>query len=249
MFKDERRDWILQHLTANGSVRVTEIARTLNVDPVTIRRDLAALEKAGHLHRVHGGAVPSSGQTTERQTTDPQLTLKRRIAEAAAQFIADGSVVFLGPGPLTQEVVPFLNDHTHLTIITNALGVAWSAAQQRRHTLHIIGGQVTNTANFGIYGGSEALRHIRADLVILEASGLDAERGLTHDHRDYATMARALFALGAQTTVLIAPERLGRTGVISIVPASEVDAVITGREAPTPALWDLSEVGVRVILT
>lgn len=247
MFKTERQNLILQHLTADGSVRVTEIARTLNVDPVTIRRDLTELERAGHLHRVHGGAVPSSEQVIARRPTDPDLALKRRIAEAAAQFITDHSVVFLGPGALTQEIVPFLNNHTHLTIITNALGVAWSTAQQSQHTLHVIGGQVAG--DLGIYGDSEALRNVGADIVILEAGGLDAERGLTHDHRDYANMARALFSLSAQTTVVIAPDRLGRAGAISIAPASEVDAVITGREAPTPPLWDLSEVGVRVILT
>ena len=247
MFKDERQNLILQRLTANGSVRVSALARTLNVDPVTIRRDLAELEAAGHLHRVHGGAIPSSGQVIERRPTDPDLALKRRIAEAAAQFIADHSVVFLGPGTLTQEIVPFLNKHAHLTIITNALGVAWSTAQQTRHTLHVIGGQVAG--DLGIYGDSETLRKIGADVVVLEAGGLDAERGLTHDHRDYANMARALFSLSAQTTVIIPPDRLGRAGAISIAPASEIDAIITGREAPTPPLWDLSEVGVRVILT
>ncbi len=237
----------MQQLKTNGSVRVTELARTLNVDPVTIRRDLVWLEKAGHLHRVHGGAILSSKQAIDKQTTDPNLVLKRRIAEAAARFIADRSVVFLGPGTLTQEIVPFLSNYTHLTIITNALTIAWSAAQQRQHTLHIIGGQVA--ADFGAYGDNEALRRLGADMVILEADGLDAERGLTHDHRDYANMARALFSLSSQKTVLIAPDRLGRTGAISIVPASEVDALITGREAPTPPLWDLSELGVRVILT
>ena len=81
IFKNERQNLILQYLTANGSVRVTELARTLNVDPVTIRRDLAHLEDAGYLHRVHGGAIPSSGQVIERQPIDPDLALKRRIAQ------------------------------------------------------------------------------------------------------------------------------------------------------------------------
>lgn len=247
MFKNERQNLILQHLTTNGSVRVTEIARTLNVNPVTIRRDLAELEQTGLLHRVHGGAVPSSGHVIEKTPTDPNLGARRRIAEAAARFIADQSVVFLGPGTLIQEIVPFLDKHTHLTIITNALGVAWSAAQQARHTLHVIGGQVAG--DLGIYGDSNAFRNIGADIVILEAGGLDAERGLTHDHRDYANMARALFSLGAQTTVVIEPDRLGRAGALPIASAAEIDAVITVREAPTPPLWDLSEVGVRIILT
>ncbi len=249
MFKNERQNLIVQKLQADGSVYVSELARTFNVDTVTIRRDLAWLEKAGQLHRVHGGAVLRAGYAAENQgaTANPPESIERRIAEAAARFIPDQSVVFLGPGTLTREIVPFLNKHTHLTIITNALNIAWHIAQQGSHILHLIGGQAA--PDYGLYGDDESLRRVRADIVIFEAGGLDAERGLTHDQRDYATMARALFALGSQTVVLVEPERLGRVGAIFIAPAGEVDVLITGREAPTPPLWDLSELGVRIVLT
>ncbi|HOU14995.1 MAG TPA: DeoR/GlpR family DNA-binding transcription regulator [Anaerolineae bacterium] len=249
MFKDERQNLIVQKLQAHGSVDVSELARTFNVDTVTIRRDLAWLEKVGQLHRVHGGAVLRAGNAVDHQGATANLaqSVERRIAEAAARFIPDHSVIFLGPGTLTQEIVPFLNKHTHLTIITNALNIAWRIAQQGSHILHLIGGQAA--PDYGLYGDDDAMRRVRADIVIFEAGGLDAERGLTHDQRDYATMARALFALSSQTVVLVAPERLGRVGAIFIAPAGEVDVLITGREAPTPPLWDLSELGVRIVLT
>ncbi|HQE93098.1 MAG TPA: DeoR/GlpR family DNA-binding transcription regulator [Anaerolineae bacterium] len=244
MFKNERQNLIVQKLQANGSVYVSELARTFNVDAVTIRRDLMGLERAGCLHRVHGGAVLDAGYVTKNQSPP---NVERRIAEAAARFIPDQSVIFLGPGTLTQAIVPFLNKHTHLTIITNALNVAWDVAQQGTHILHLLGGQVAS--DYGLYGDAETLRHVRADIVLFEAGGLDAERGLTHERRDYATMAQALFTLGSQAVVLVKPERLGRVGAIFIAPADEVDVLITGREAPTPPLWDLSELGVRVVLT
>ncbi len=249
MLKSERQNRIVQQLHAGGSVYVSELASTFNVDAVTIRRDLAGLEKAGQLHRVHGGAILRAGYAAENQAAAVNLaqSVERRIAEAAARFIPDQSVVFLGPGTLTQEIVPFLNKHTHLTIITNALNIAWHVAQQYAHTLHLIGGQAA--PDYGLYGDDDALRRVRTDMVIFEAGGLDAERGLTHDQRDYATMARALFALSSQTVVLVAPERLGRVGAIFVAPAGEVDVLITAREAPTPPLWDLSELGVRIVLT
>ena len=247
MLKSERHQQILKQLNANGSVRVSELARTLNVDAVTIRRDLAWLEQRGRLHRVHGGAILSTGERFENLPVDPGLEVRRRIAEAAARFIANDSAVFLGPGALTPEIIPFLNAHTNLTIVTNALPVAWQTAQQKRHTLHVIGGQVA--PDYGIYGDIETLNRTGADMIILEATGLDAERGLTHDHRENAEMARALFALRSQVVVLITPERLGRVGAVFIAPAGEVDVLITGREARTPPLWDLSELGIRVILT
>ena len=258
MLKSERHNRIMQQLHTTGSVYVSELARTFQVNAVTIRRDLAELERAGQLHRVHGGAVLRAGQRSERDfstlsVTGQEQQIERRIAEAAARFIPDHSVVFLGPGALTRAITPFLHKHTHLTIITNALDIAWYVARQARlaaptaHTLHLIGGQAA--PDYGLYGETDALRQVRADLVIFEAGGLDAEQGLTHDDRDCAHTTRALMNISAQAVALVVPERVGRASAIFVAPASEVDVLISGREAPTPALWDLSELGVRIVLT
>jgi len=243
MLKRERQRQILEHLHTEGVVRVTNLAQSLNVNPVTVRRDLAQLEQEGQLQRVHGGAVVRETTLPRSQVSDTA----RRIAEAAAKFIPDESVVFLGPGTLTSEIVPFLQQYVHLTVITNALDTAWTLARQRRHTLHLIGGQVGD--DFGIYSDPDRLRSIRTELVVVEADGLDAERGLTHDDRAGAGLLRELFSLSAQTLVLLPPERLGKSGALFIAPASEVDILVTGREAGNSPLWDLSELGIRVVLT
>lgn len=214
----------------------------MKVDTGTIRRDLTQLEQEGKLHRVHGGAV------IQDQTVAPDQpgTSDQGIAEAAAKFIPNGSVLFLGPGFLATAIVPYLQQHTHLTIVTNALNAAWSLSRPLTHTLHVIGGQV-NT-DYGIYGDLDALRNMRVDWIILEAAGLDAEKGLTVENRGDADIARELFKLSAQTLIIIPPDRIGRAGALFIAPAGEVDIVITGRDAPNPPLWDLSELGIRIVL-
>jgi DeoR/GlpR family transcriptional regulator of sugar metabolism len=243
MLKSQRHLFILKVLQQEGAIRVTELAETIGVDPVTVRRDLAELEQENRLRRVHGGAVIWEGGGVPGVAPD----LSRRIAEAAARYIPENAVLFLGPGTLTNEVVPYLRAHAQLTVITNALDAAWSFARQHRHTLHVIGGQVSD--GYGIYGDPEMLRRIRADYVLLDANGLDAERGLTHDSREAAAFTRALFSLGAEIVLLIHPERLGRVGALFIAPAGEIDVLITGREADDSSLWDLSELGIRIVLT
>jgi len=234
---------VLEQLRADGVVRVSDLAGRMGVDPVTVRRDLEQLEQEGKLQRVHGGALIREGAPPQSQSSG----ISRRIAQAAAKFIPDESVVFLGPGTLTAEIVPFLQSYAHLTIITNALNTAWSLAHQRQHTLHVIGGQVGD--DYGIYSDPDRLRRIRTERVVIEANGLDAESGLTHDDRETAGLMRELFSLSAQVIVLISPERLGKAGALFIAPAGEVDILITGREAANPPLWDLSELGIRVVLT
>lgn len=54
----ERRAHVLAVLERDGAVRVAQLMDELGVAPVTLRRDLAQMEREGLLLRVHGGAVP-----------------------------------------------------------------------------------------------------------------------------------------------------------------------------------------------
>ncbi|MBO1751315.1 DeoR/GlpR family transcriptional regulator [Actinotalea sp. BY-33] len=57
----ERRAHLLAALERDGALRVTELTESLGVTAVTIRRDIAQLERQGLLTRVHGGAVAAAG--------------------------------------------------------------------------------------------------------------------------------------------------------------------------------------------
>lgn len=56
----ERRAHVLAALERDGAVRVAQLIDELGVAPVTLRRDLAQMEREGMLVRVHGGAVPAA---------------------------------------------------------------------------------------------------------------------------------------------------------------------------------------------
>ncbi|NEA35425.1 LacI family DNA-binding transcriptional regulator [Streptomyces sp. SID13031] len=57
MLAPERHELILRSLRRHGRLRVAELATELGVSAITVRRDLAELDTAGLLRRVHGGAV------------------------------------------------------------------------------------------------------------------------------------------------------------------------------------------------
>jgi DNA-binding LacI/PurR family transcriptional regulator len=60
MLAPERHELILRSLRRHGRLRVAELAAELGVSAITVRRDLAELDSAGLLRRVHGGAVGTS---------------------------------------------------------------------------------------------------------------------------------------------------------------------------------------------
>ncbi|MFL6114158.1 MAG: substrate-binding domain-containing protein [Catenulispora sp.] len=51
----QRRESVLAELRARGTLRVADIARSLGVSAVTVRRDVAQLAADGAIERVHGG--------------------------------------------------------------------------------------------------------------------------------------------------------------------------------------------------
>ena len=61
----ERHKHILDKLNAQGFVKVLDIARELDVTPVTIRKDLKLLEEKKLLFRTHGSASPVNPHTAD----------------------------------------------------------------------------------------------------------------------------------------------------------------------------------------
>ena len=57
MLTEKRFEEILKLLDEKKSITVTEIKEMLNTSESTIRRDLTALDRAGKLVKVFGGAV------------------------------------------------------------------------------------------------------------------------------------------------------------------------------------------------
>ena len=99
MYAEERHDAIATLVRSQGRISVREVASTFGVTTETVRRDLASLERAGLLRRVHGGAVPTSALALAEQALDT-----RDVAQAG-----DGVVALLGVHP----------GHRHLPVLAS----------------------------------------------------------------------------------------------------------------------------------
>jgi DeoR family transcriptional regulator of aga operon len=242
----QRRAEIVRLLAQEGSVQVVDLAARFGVSAPTIRRDLAWLVEQSLARRVRGGAL-AAGEIVP--ALGPPDAVHVRIGRAAGELVRGGETVFLGPGRLTLEVARALAGCERLTVVTNSLGVAREVAEHTSHTLILTGGQLER-GNHGLGGrlAQAALESLRAGRVFLELSGVSAVEGLTDDNLTQAELARVLLGLGAQVTVLVAPERVGEVAAAYIGPAAEADVIVTAREVDSAPLWDLTESGVRVLL-
>lgn len=75
-----RHDAILRELELRGSLDITPFAERLHVSTMTLRRDLADLERRGLLARVHGGAVSLAVAAQREPPSDGARQPRRLVA-------------------------------------------------------------------------------------------------------------------------------------------------------------------------
>jgi DeoR/GlpR family transcriptional regulator of sugar metabolism len=246
----ERREWLVSVLAVEGRVVASEAAARLGVSLDTIRRDLDELAAMGALRRVHGGALPASPSPRRFvDRRDQDVAAKRAIAEAARGLVTDGQVVVLGGGTTVLELARRLPDELEATVVTSAPDVAVALLDHTAVEVILLGGRV-NPETRTVVGGEavEALRTVRADLCLLGACSLHAESGLTVLHRDEAVVERAMIAQAARVAVLTAAGKLGSAGPYVVGTADDVDTLVTDGAAPAPALDELRDRDIEVLV-
>ena len=223
----ERRRRIVELVRERGAVRAIELVETLGVSEVTVRRDLAGLERRGLLERTRGGAVPP-GSVSAVVTPPERATQKRAIGRAAAALVRPGDTIFLNGGSTTLEV--FRHLAVPATVITNNVLVALEPVN-RDVELLLLGGHVRpDPAERTVVGpfATDALRRTFATRSFLGVGGLDDEHGVTTPVAAEAEIARAMVDQTREQVVVVADaSKLGAVSDFGVCTLARVDALVT----------------------
>ena len=155
-----RKAYILERISAEDSISVAALAETLSVSEMTIRRDLAALEREGLLKRVHGGAVSGFGRSYEPPyalRAVQAVAAKQAIARAAAAMVSDGDSVALDVGSTVYEIARLLSHRRGLTVITPSVRVL-GLFLKNKDVRTIVSGGVLRTGEESLVGRSRLSR-------------------------------------------------------------------------------------------
>ncbi|WP_114854109.1 LacI family DNA-binding transcriptional regulator [Brachybacterium sp. YJGR34] len=114
---DSRRQQILDRVRTQGEVQVKALAERLDVSPITIRRDIAALAEQHLLHQVRGGArrLDASAEAAEVSPVSDTPGTGPRIAMLAPSFRYYWPRVLEGAGQAAQRLGIDLDFHMAAT--------------------------------------------------------------------------------------------------------------------------------------
>lgn len=254
MYPEERHEAIASLVRQRGRVAVSDVATTFGVTTETVRRDLAQLERAGLLRRVHGGAVPTSALAlAEPALSDrdsAQAAQKDRIAQAAVALVpGSGGSILLDAGTTTSRLAGLLPTDRQLLVITHAVPIAARLAGVPGIDLQVLGGHVRGTTQAAVGPDTvQALGDLRADVAFVGTNAVLPGHGLSTPNADEAAVKRALVRAGRQVVVLADSSKLGREHLIRFAPIDVVDVLVTDDGISDDAVKALEADGVEVIV-
>ncbi|KPG79473.1 DeoR/GlpR family DNA-binding transcription regulator [Frigoribacterium sp. RIT-PI-h] len=261
MYATERHESIAEALRSAGRVSVSDLALRLDVTAETVRRDLDALEQAGLLQRVHGGAVAAGRSSVSELSLSERETRhspeKTSVAQAAAHLVPPtftGSIA-LDAGTTTAAVAAELarwtpaTPGTVLTVITNAVPIAALLQHSPHVDLHLLGGRVRGLTSAAVGTSTvEQIQALRPDIVFVGANGLSAGFGLSTPDEFEGAVKSAYVRAGRRVVAVVDQTKHGEEALVRFARLAEIDTVVTDAP-PAPDLGEALELAdVEVIV-
>lgn len=234
MYNIERKDKILKILHEKKSCSVSELAKQLMFSEATIRRDLNELDKEMKVRKTFGGAVimetyPSEVPMSVRQSENNES--KAAICRMASTLLHDNMTLFLPSSTTTEHILPYLNDYTGLTVITNCPIVS-SKLANTDVTIYCTGGKLLHHSNSYVGEFARAMiRKVNADLMFFSTRGISADGRLTNSST-FDEVLQAMMENSAKTCLLLDSSKFGKIYPFTVCNLHDADVVITDKPLP-----------------
>ena len=243
----QRRHIIISELNQHGEISVDALAKRFETSEVTIRKDLAALEKSGLLLRRYGGAVPLPKEIVEPPSQKVSKQ-KDAIGIEAAKMIKDHYRIVIDSGRTTSAMVNHLSDKKGLVVMTNSLAVASTLNElENEPTLLMTGGTWDPTSeSFQGQVAEQVLKSYDFDQLFIGADGIDIERGTT-TFNELIGLSKTMADVAREVIVMVESEKVGRRIPNLELPWQQVHTLITDSGLPADIKQELTLKGVNVI--
>jgi DeoR/GlpR family transcriptional regulator of sugar metabolism len=236
---------ILAALNRDGAVKVSELAETLGVSDMTVRRDLKSMQQDGMLVKVHGGAhvvhEPSTSEPGFDVKSQRRLPEKEAIAAAGAELVEPGDAIAISAGTTTHALARHLTRVPGITVITNSLWVADTLHRNGAEstTVLLTGGQ--RTPSDALVGplAVTALMSFHVDRCFLGVHGMHPDKGFTTPNLLEAETNRAMVAAADRLVVLADSSKWGVIGLSAMATLDQAEVIITDSALPENGLVTL----------
>lgn len=252
MALNQRRIEILNLIQEDGQAKVQKLAKIFKVSEVTIRQDLEELENLGYVQREHGGAFlkdVGSFAKTGQLFNQTNMAEKHEIAKKAVALINEGDSLILDSGSTTTELAKLLMSYKNLTVLTNALNIAFILGENPGINLIVSGGEF-KAPTLSLTGelATSVFKNIHVDKLFLATAGISADDyQLTYPSLSDLVVKSSMIRSASKVYLLADSSKIGRASLVSMGRISLIDCLITDSKISKEDVDRLNELGVQTI--
>lgn len=252
MALNQRRQEILNLIREDGHAKVQKLAQIFNVSEVTIRQDLETLEKMGFVQREYGGAflkdVGNFATTGTLINENLMVEEKKEIARKAAALIQEGETIILDSGSTTTEVAKLMTGFANLTVITNALNIAYILGGNPGINLIVSGGEF-KAPTLSLTGDMAAatFKGIHVNKCFLATAGISPDLQLTYPSLSDLVVKSAMIRASDKVYLVADSSKIGITSFASLGRLSLIDTIITDSKISPSQIEAIRELKVDLL--
>lgn len=244
---EEMEKYILQ----NDSVSMDQLCEQFKVSMITVRRDIAQLQRKGTIEKIYGGVTARKGETLTpfdvRRIANREA--KSAIARRAAQLVHDDDIVFLDSGTTTLHIIDELASLHNVTIVTHSLQAMMAALPYQNLNVISLPGQLyRKTSSFT---GLDAIRFLKSyniTIAFMGASALSLDHGVSNSSPLEYEIKMTAMQRAARSVLLLDSDKFGRAALLTYAQLSDFDALVTERMPDEEYVRACAEGGTELIV-
>lgn len=249
--RERRIEEMENYIINNKSVSLDRLCEVFGVSKNTIRRDINEIIARGKVKKVYGGVsvhhenVPPPFEKRANQNLD----VKRAIGRAAAQFVEDGSIIYIDSGTTTCHLVDYLKDKRELTILTHSLDVITRAIPYPGLNVICLSGALNReTLSFTGHSTLDVLANYNVNKAFMAANGITVSNGATQSTSWEFEIKRSVIARSSENILMVESRKFDVVSLLTYCPLDGFDVIIT-EKAPSREFQEVfSESGGHLVL-
>lgn len=247
---NKRQSQILDLLTQNKKIKVTELSDVLNVSQVTIRKDLSALEDSGIIVREHGYAKLNESDDINNRLAY-HYDIKQKIAEKAVEGIEDGETVMIESGSCCALVaLEIAKTKKDVTLITNSAFIADYIRKTGNVRIILLGGEYQEESQVMVGPITrKCAEGFFVDKLFVGTDGFTRETGFTGNDYMRSEAVKDMAKQASNVIIVTDSVKFQQKGVVSLLDTKKVSYVYTDSNIPEDAEEYLVENNIKVIKT
>ncbi len=231
-----RRTRLGELLRAEGALSIERASEVFDVHPMTIRRDMTALEGEGMARRVRGGVV-FVGVEDFRHRQGRNLAAKRRIAEKLAPLLSQYSAIALDASTTMYQLATGIRNVGPLTVVTNGMAAFATLKSRPGVQVYLTGGQ-SEEQDISLVGplAVAAISSFALDACFISTSSLDPVIGSSESTMGEVEIKRAMASASRRVVLAADSSKLERKAMARSLPISQIDVLSTELDPADPRL-------------